>query len=1799
MILKKIQTPKLKRVFNTLALVVVSLLMVGGAFLTLDNNAEAGWWNDGWSYRKELIIDNTKVSGSTDLTDFVVLVSLTTDADLSANAQSDGDDIVFTDSHGQRLSHEIESYASGTLVAWVRLPVLSASEDTILYMYYGNPTAFDDTNSADVWGDNYRAVWHMNESSGNRTDSTDAGLVLTEHGTGGVSSTGSGKIGTAADFESTETDYMDLANASAGELNVGSGEDFTLSAWINLEGGASTNPVVGKWDSTSTYSYVLETTNFSGNQRGEVRFSSDGTTDAYIKRNDAFGNLSLSTWYMVTMTFDAATDNECIIVNTTYDCRSTAGDVYNSAANFLVGAKLGAVFDGIIDELKMTKDMKSSEWIDTEFANQNDPATFFSTGSEEIGPGPVGYWKFDEGSDDTCSGGSADTCDATGYGNDGTFVASATWQPADMCISGGCLLFDGNDDETQINNDPVIDPDTGLSAGVTYEAWVKVLSDGENDEGRVLHNGGATVVQIENEGADGYADVLFQLDLGTDASFTVTDGIKLGQWQHLAYGYTDDGDDEITVYIDGIARGTSSDGSGSPAASTNPLTIGGMNNSTGRNFHGFIDEVKVYPYERSADEIRSDFNARGSVKGATAQFGTRESSLSNGLVGYWKMDEASDAVRVDSSGNGNNLTESTSDTIVQAGGKFGSAGDFEKGDTEYLAISDGTQSKLDLGANFTMSVWLNIESSTGLDHGIISKGGSADISYSFNTQNNTTLEVWLDDDGFAGGGIEALTNTGVYNLSEWNYFTVRYDGATLRLYKNGEEYVGGDFPLTTSIVPYNSSSDFRLGNFEAQSGYYDGLMDEVRVYNRALTSQEVEALYSWTPGPIGYWPVDENTGTSTTNDRSGNGFNASLGGSMTESDWVRGKFGSGLDFDGSNDYANFYSAGFANNFNTASGTFMAWARVKDASNWTDATTRAIGNIAADTNNRVTLQKGSGSDSITLQYEAASTLETYTVTTSTTDWFHVAISWDKSNDIVRFFFNGVEQSSSTALGTWSGALASDRVVFGSHRTSSGNYWQGAVDDVRVYNYPRTATQIIEDMNGGHPVGGSPIGSQVGYWKFDEMSTDTANDSINGYNGDLGGSGQTCPATGDTSCPTWNVSGKINGSLDFDTAGTTDDYLTVSDVDALSFGNSSSDQPFSISVWANFDDATQHAILGKGSAASREYVFTTDSSDKLVFTLYDNDGSNYIRQTSDTALTADQGSWVHLVVTYDGSGSNTGITLYRNGNILNSTGGSSGSYTAMHNQAQNFVIGRNLTDGTTYMEGRLDEVKVYAAELSASEVLVDMNANAAADFGATTKEDENIIDGAGNPPVGYWKLDEKSGSTAHDLSGHSFDGTISNSGWLRSSQCHEGACLSTAQDNNQDYVSVADPATEELDFTNAEDYTISVWFKTTGIEGSGATYLVRKNFDGDTNKAGYVLMLADAGGSEQVYCAYSGGDGGGDDSTGNLAMGLFDGQWHQATCIMDRDGSEIGTAGLHLYIDGRLMDVSDTSLTEPSASNSSELEFGENDTSNELQNGAFDEVRIYDYARTPAQIAYDYNRGMPVGWWKFDECTGATAYDASNNGNDGTIIASTGNDIGTCGGTAGDMWADGETGKFNSSLAFDGTDDAVNLGTNDILQLTETMSVSAWVKSGGDYTSTQGIVANYEDLTPDQGSFALEFGRTDNKFSFLNNAGTVSLTSNRSISDTNWHHVVVTRSGTTGSWDLAIYIDGILDNSTTASANPQVGSYTVSIGSYLDINTFYYNGQIDDVRLYNYALSGDQIKNIMNNGSAAYFGPETGL
>ncbi len=214
-------------------------------------NATDAWYNDSWEYRKKITASLDTVISS-DLTDFPYLVSFT-DSDLTKTTESDGTDIVFTASDGTtELAYEIERFdqSTGEVIAWVKIPTVSASGNTDIYIYYkGTATS----SSSSVWDSNYKLVYHLNQSSTGTvdefTDVSDTG----NDGTGG----GTGDMTQDADRRPTHVEAkigygqrFDGPTSSNGNGNDGTG-DFIwsqdVSEWPGNNGGATDNDLTAEF----------------------------------------------------------------------------------------------------------------------------------------------------------------------------------------------------------------------------------------------------------------------------------------------------------------------------------------------------------------------------------------------------------------------------------------------------------------------------------------------------------------------------------------------------------------------------------------------------------------------------------------------------------------------------------------------------------------------------------------------------------------------------------------------------------------------------------------------------------------------------------------------------------------------------------------------------------------------------------------------------------------------------------------------------------------------------------------------------------------------------------------------------------------------------------------------------------------------------------------------------------------------------------------------------------------------------------------------------------------------------------------------------------------------------------------------------------------------------------------------------------------------------------------------------------------------------------------------------------------
>jgi hypothetical protein len=588
-----------------------------------------------------------------------------------------------------------------------------------------------------------------------------------------------------------------------------------------------------------------------------------------------------------------------------------------------------------------------------------------------------------------------------------------------------------------------------------------------------------------------------------------------------------------------------------------------------------------------------------------------------------------------------------------------------------------------------------------------------------------------------------------------------------------------------------------------------------------------------------------------------------------------------------------------------------------------------------------------------------------------------------------------------------------------------------------------------MNANHPAVGSPVGSAVGYWKFDEGYGTTANN--------LGSCGSPCngtltsmdsPATYGSG---WTDKGKFEKALNFDGA---NDYVDMGNPTAV---QTTSDLTLSSWVYLSSNADNQDIIAKRGLSSQWGYRLWVDSSG---IPKIDVSSTGNVMATASASQTLSNNQWYHLVGTY--SASQSAITIYVNGVQKGQT--TSSVPHVLQNSTANLNVGREAGGVTpNYVKGSLDEVKLYNYALSADEVKVDYNQGKAIVLGSLSTDPDGVtatnsasraycVPGdttTCNPPVAHWPLDERTGTTANDITGNANTGTLTNGPRWTTGKVSQALQF----DGADDYVDVGDKDAYSVNTTN--QLTVSAWIYrnrtdvteepiSKGDSPNNYEWGIRARNDGY-----YRVVLYNPDGSTNYLFA-----------TDTQPVAAH--EWHQIVMVAD-----LSAHSLQMYRDGVLQATDTANSGSPPSNGTAAMRLGLRADGASPFDGKIDDVRVYNYARTPAQIAWDYNKGGPVGLWKFDECTGTTAYDLSGKGNNGTItIGVTGSQT-----TAGNCvtvdtaaaWYNGRNGIYNSSLNFDGTDDSVIITDNDTLDPgTNDWSISLWYKAA-DITTLQRLVS----------------------------------------------------------------------------------------------------------------------------------------
>ena len=340
------------------------------------------WYDSSWTYRQKITIDNTKVSA--DLTDFPVYVDLSDlSADFFSNVKTDGSDIRVTKDDGTtEVPREVVSIDTSGSTGELHFKAdgtLSSSTDTDFYIYYGNASATEPAVTAtygrnNVWDTNYLGVWHLEEtpngSAYDVVDSTGNNFDMRAAGTTPTSTTG--QLGKGVQFAGGR-----LYSNATWQAN----QPITMEAWIYLTSTGNQTVFGTGADSLANRRNLLM---FGGTKIQHTEVGGD------VRQN---GSIAINNWHYVCTTKDAVGGAGSVslyangnfeastLLNPSYPPSTTTG----ATNNIFLGSNVSGTetLSGIIDEARFSTTERTSDWISTQYNNQNSASTFYSAGAQE------------------------------------------------------------------------------------------------------------------------------------------------------------------------------------------------------------------------------------------------------------------------------------------------------------------------------------------------------------------------------------------------------------------------------------------------------------------------------------------------------------------------------------------------------------------------------------------------------------------------------------------------------------------------------------------------------------------------------------------------------------------------------------------------------------------------------------------------------------------------------------------------------------------------------------------------------------------------------------------------------------------------------------------------------------------------------------------------------------------------------------------------------------------------------------------------------------------------------------------------------------------------------------------------------------------------------------------------------------------------------------------------------------------------------------------------------------------------
>lgn len=718
-------------------------------------------------------------------------------------------------------------------------------------------------------------------------------------------------------------------------------------------------------------------------------------------------------------------------------------------------------------------------------------------------PDPIGDWPID-----ACAltGSNTEVIDIAN-GNAGEAVNS----PVSDAQGHFCqaAYFRGEGDIISIPHNSAYAIDNG-----SVSLWVKV--DDLSFTNRAS-NGGMAIFSKDSAGLDSGGHLtLYVTDSGaikvvhqnTSAStqLTTTSVITEGQWQHVVYTFGADG---MQVYVDGQLVGENTSFTDGLSGNSEPIVLAGSAAQTGNGvspsdelvdlYQGRIDDLKLFDAQLSADQVSLLF---GEEAGSC-------SSCESGaqLISHWDMDVCSvtgtgnEVIDVENGHNGAVINGAD----ISSAGKYCQAAEFDD-QTAHINIPNDSALQPSSGS---LAFWFNADAlpSSGRA-GLWSKDSDKyDSGDQLTISVNASGQIVVDhqSNGSNKDGLYAVTSATV-TTNSWHLFVYTFSGSSVKYYLDGV-YLGA---ASSSLSLNKNKEPIILGASAEKTGnnvsapqdllyFFDGRIDDVRLYGDVLTDADVQLLYtqasytcdscSGTPPLLLYhFEQQEWTASGDVTDSSGNNYNGDALGTaqpVTPTNSVSCRV---LDvpYNSSRDTIDAVDTTLDLNTIGETGTISFW--YKSNKKWHDGGDRML--LDASRHNTESSDRGrrdedeehntnkyfyllltdEGSLEFALEDDNDKSLEVKTkeLSVAKNEWVHVAISWSLSSNSAKVFVNASDQSKemegrvSSSLGELGTLTIGDNGTTSNVNGTSGRSANGQFDDVRVYNYVQTQAQIAADM-----------------------------------------------------------------------------------------------------------------------------------------------------------------------------------------------------------------------------------------------------------------------------------------------------------------------------------------------------------------------------------------------------------------------------------------------------------------------------------------------------------------------------------------------------------------------------------------------------------------------------------------------------------------------------------------------------------------------------------------------------------------